>query len=290
MAEEIAILLTVHSRRDKTLSCLYQCFLQGDALQSEGQYRMSVHMVDDGSTDGTSEAVRERFPLVDIIKGDGTLYWNQGMRLAWGEAAKTDPAFYLWINDDTVLRDGALATLMETSQFLRHRAIVVGTCEDKSGNLSYGGRTKSGKMVVPDPDIPEPCYTFNGNLVLVPRTVYKSLGNLEPRYHHTFGDYDYGVRAAAKDIIRVVAPGILAQCDRNPGVEKWRDASLPLKVRFRALESPTGRPSREQFFYDLRDRGLFWAVGHGVSVIFKMLFPRKASASGGKERTRIENE
>lgn len=288
MGEEIAILLTVHSRREKTLSCLDQCFLQGDALQSEGKYRVSVYMVDDGSTDGTSEAVRERYPSVHIIKGDGTLFWNQGMRLAWSEAAKEDPSFYLWINDDTLLRDGALASLMETSQFLRHRAIVAGTCEDAQGNLSYGGRTKSGKIVRPDPDIPEPCYTFNGNLVLVPRIVYNSLGNLEPFYHHTFGDYDYGVRAAAKDIIRVVAPGVLATCNRNPGVEKWRDASLPLKVRFRTLESPTGRPTREQFFFDLRDRGFFWAIGHGASVLFKMLFPRKSSSGGGKTQSQAE--
>lgn len=273
---EVAILLTVHNRREKTLSCLDNCFLQIDAMKGEGKYNFSVFMVDDGSTDGTSEAVREKYPQVSILKGDGSLFWNQGMRLAWSEAAKSNPDFYLWLNDDTMMKEGALYSLMETSEFLRHRSIVVGTCEDSNGNLSYGGRNKRGLLITPDPDIPIPCYTFNGNLVLVPRHAYGILGNLEQRYHHTFGDYDYGVRAVRKEVSRVVCPGVLAECGRNPGVPRWRDSSYTLRERFRYLNSPKGRPFREQFLFDLRDKGFLWAVGHRLSIYFKTIFPTKA--------------
>lgn len=184
-------------------------------------------------------------------------------------------AVAVMVNDDTLLADGALATLLDNSEFLRHRAIVVGTAAGTDGKVSYGGRTKGNRLVMPDPAIPVSCHMFNANLVLVPRFAYEKVGNLSPAYHHSFGDYDYGVRARKLGISCVVAPGILATCDRNPGPEKWRNAAYPLKERFAYLKSPKGRPLHEQFIFDTRLKGPFYAIGHGISVRFKMLFPKK---------------
>ena len=76
-------------------------------------------------------------------------------------------------------------------------------------------------------------------------------------------------------IISAVAPGVLAECDRNPGVPKWRDASYPLKERFKALTGPKGRPLREQFVYDTRLSNAVVATIHYVSLLVKVLFPKK---------------
>lgn len=271
----VAVLLTVFNRREKTLACLDNCFRQFDSLAALEKYSFTVYLVDDGSTDGTADAVAAQYPAVRLLRGEGGLYWNQGMRRAWEEAAREDYDFYLWLNDDTLMNEGALATLMETSEFLRHRAILVGTAVDAQGQYSYGGRTRSNRIVEPDPAIPTPCYTFNGNLVLLPRSVYRVLGNLEAAYRHSFGDYDYGVRALRKGIARVVAPGVLARCDRNPGVERWRDARFPLRERYAYLFSPKGRPPKEQFLYDSRSKGFFGAVGHFISLNLKVLFPKR---------------
>ena len=83
-AKSIAILLTVHNRRDKTLKCL-ECLYRQLPLE---EFTADIYLTDDGCTDGTSEAVQEAFPNVHILSGDGNLYWNQGMRLAWDAAAK----------------------------------------------------------------------------------------------------------------------------------------------------------------------------------------------------------
>ena len=263
--------MTVHNRREKTLACLKLCYEQIEPLRSE--YAFSVYLTDDASTDGTAEAVSREYPDVNIIKGNGSLYWNRGMCAAWNEAAKDAPDFYIWLNDDTLLRQGAFAALLENSSYLRHRAILVGTAVDNSGNYSYGGRTKSGKIIPPDPTIPVTCDIFNGNLVLVPKLVYEKLGTMDPFYSHSFGDYDYGVRAEKSGITSVVAPGILASCDRNPGLPAWRDASFSLKQRYAALMSPKGRPLKEQFIYDLRSAGVIRAALHFITLNMRVLFP-----------------
>lgn len=255
------------------MACLHNLYRQAEGMKAEEKYSFKTYLTDDGSTDGTSDDVANSFPSVKIIKGDGNLFWNQGMRLAWSEAAKDDPDFYLWLNDDTILHEGALSSLMENSEYLGHKAIVVGTCSTLGGELTYGGRTKTHKIITPDDTIPVPCYTFNGNIVLVPKSVYMVLGSLDPRYHHSFGDYDYGVRAVKAGIVRVVAPGILGTCSRNPGIPKWSDRAYSLKERFMFLLGPKGRPPKEQFLYDYRSRGVFYAIGHIAALLLKVLFP-----------------
>ncbi len=271
----VAVIMTVFNRREKTLECLRGLYAQFDSLRVEGKYNFSVYLTDDGSTDGTTHAVHEKFPDVHIILGDGSLFWNRGMRAAWAEAAKKDFDFYLWLNDDTILKPMAIGALLENSTYLRHKAIVVGTAVDSKGVYSYGGRTKRGHIIEPDKIIPINCDLFNGNLVLVPRAVYETVGMMDALYSHSFGDYDYGVRAQKKGVVSVVAPGVLAQCDRNEEMPKWRNRRYPLKARFAALQSPKGRPFKEQFIFDSRNINVFFAVSHYVSLMTKVVFPKK---------------
>lgn len=125
----LAVLITCHNRRETTLACLRRLFAQ--ELPEGAEF--TVFLVDDGCTDGTGSAVKREFPSINVILGDGNLYWNQGMRRAWTCAYKAgDWDGYLWLNDDTMLLDGALRTMLETmdkqAQATGKRGIVVGSC------------------------------------------------------------------------------------------------------------------------------------------------------------------
>lgn len=54
----------------------------------EDKYSFDVYMTNDGCTDGTPESVKQLYPHVNVIDGEGGLYWSGGMRKAWVNAAK----------------------------------------------------------------------------------------------------------------------------------------------------------------------------------------------------------
>ena len=119
--KSIAVLLTVHNRKEKTLECLSYLYQQ---KIPEGYY-FDVYLTNDGCTDGTPDAVKQHYPFVNIINGDGNLYWNRGMYKAWETASSTQNYdYYFWLNDDTTLKENALSILVSSSE-LKNRCASV---------------------------------------------------------------------------------------------------------------------------------------------------------------------
>ena len=219
----IAVLLACFNRKEKTLLCLERLH---EALLPEGFY-YEVTLLDDGSTDGTSEMVHEKFPEVSIIKGNGNLYWNQGMRVAWNEAMlKRNYDYYLLLNDDTDLFPDAIKTLVETEEQLKKQlgktAIVIGSIADPAdGHLTYGGVKRENaylgmKFSLIEPGEESiPCDTFNANCVLISKEVVDKVGILSDHFTHGMGDTDYGLRAAENGFGCFTAPGYVGECENN---------------------------------------------------------------------------
>ena len=272
MMKHIAVLITVHNRKKQTLQCLENLFKQ----ELPNGYVIRVYLTDDGCTDGTAQAVLEQYrESVCIIQGDGNLYWNRGMWKAWNKAASDgNYSFFLWLNDDTNLEKGALLALINTSEKYSHRSIIVGATTDTATHqvLTYGGRLQDGTIPLcqgEDSDV----HHFNGNIVLVPDSVYKVIGNLDYYFTHSKGDFDYGLRAH-KAGIRLVQCGIvLGWCDVHPTTDKWCDPRLPLSTRIKSLRQPNGMPPKETFHLNRRHYGLRSAIIAYITIHLRCLFP-----------------
>lgn len=267
--KRIAVLITCHNRKIKTMACLkslFQCTLPAE-------HSIEVFLVDDGSTDGTSNAIKENFSQVRIISGSGNLYWNRGMHLAWKTAAENDFDYYLWLNDDTYIFKDTLLVLLSTANSTENISIIIATTCTASGVITYGGRDLKHKLIHPQ-KVPTQVAILNGNCVLVPNYVYQKLGNLDPLFHHAIGDFDYGLRAGRLGIKLFIAPGFLANCELNESIPQWRSSSVPLLKRIVSLYSPAGRCNpKELFHYDLRHANIFIAVMHLFSLHLRMLIP-----------------
>lgn len=264
---KIAALLTCHNRCQKTFACLealFQCKLP------EG-YSVDVFIVDDGSQDGTGEAVKQRFPAIHLIEGDGNLYWNGGMRVAFAAAIEQGFDYYLWLNDDTLLYPTSIETLINTAQGLRTKhgksVIVVGSTRDANdGRFTYGGVIRPRKWkattftLVAPRDVPVECETMNGNCVLIPCEVAQTVGNMEPKFAHAMGDQDYGLRARYAGFAVWVMPGFAGTCSRNAVAGSFNDASLPVTVRLRKMMQPKGLPPSSWRVFTQRHAGIFWPI------------------------------
>lgn len=266
-APRVAVLLTVHNRCATTLRCLRSLFRAARPTLAA----LQAYLVDDGSGDGTADAVKTEFPQVTMLPGDASLYWNGGMRLAFETAMRADHDHYLWLNDDVVLADGGLELLLETYASVLSKAgsdaVIVGsTCDPVTGDCSYGGwRAAPGwipnerERVEPGTE-PRACETMNGNCVLVPRRIAITVGNLDSAFRHNFGDFDYGHRVVLAGFSIWVAPGFIGTCELNRKKAAWHDRSLPGRERWRSLVGVRALPPREWLVYVRRHRSIAWPI------------------------------
>lgn len=268
--QHIAVLLTCFNRKEQTITCLKHLFLNKLPLH----INLDVFLVDDGSTDGTSEVVKKQFPTVTIIKGTGELYWNRGMNLAWKTAVKQNMFdYFIWLNDDVVLFEDAIVTILEASKEKKD-AIISGVMQSELGEvITYGGRNKDGDLIVPNGQIQE-SYLFNGNLVCIPKTVYQKIGNLDPLFSHSIGDFDYGLRAAKEGIKNYITPNYSGYCEKHSKPPIWCLESVSLKKRLKNLYSPLGNSHPYYYFrYTFRHFGLIIALKHLFSIHLRVLIP-----------------
>jgi GT2 family glycosyltransferase len=268
--QTIAVLLTVFNRKSKTLECLKRLYSQ---LPIEG-YQVDVYLTNDGCTDGTPEAVAFQYSQVRIINGNGTLFWNRGMYIAWQEAAKKNYDFYLWLNDDTILLPQALKEMLNNSESKLNKSIIVAAIKAiTETRTTYSGHNKNG-LITPNGNL-QLCDTFNGNCVLIPRYVFLRVGNLDWKFRHAIGDLDYGYRAKKAGIEAFVSPTYLGMCNNNPKLPAWTRKEVPLIKRIKNLYSPLGYAEPIPFFhFEKRNFGIVTAIKHFISIHIRALFPQ----------------
>jgi GT2 family glycosyltransferase len=93
----IGVVVITHQRRDEALQAVERL----TALPEQP----SVILVDNGSTDGTAEAVRERFPQVEVLALD----WNAGAVGRNLGVARLRTPYVAFCDDDTWWEPGSLA-------------------------------------------------------------------------------------------------------------------------------------------------------------------------------------
>lgn len=279
----IGVVMAAHNRKEKTIKCLGRLYAQEG---KDTEFKLSVYLTDDGSTDGTSAAVKREFPDVHISMGDGNLFWGGGMRQSFSEAMKKKHDFYLWLNDDTFLDAFACKLLLSDYKIVakegqRLHVIVGSTRVPHSDEISYGGSVRCSfwhpfhrKRVVPGKK-PKPCDTMNGNCVLISREVVELVGNIDPIFTHFMGDIDYGLRARKLNCSVWVGTEYIGLCELNKLRGSWHDGTLPLHKRFDKMMSYTGLPPRERMLFVRRHGGMLWPIFFCLPYLQCIMSPRK---------------
>jgi GT2 family glycosyltransferase len=257
----LAVIMTCYNRRNITLACLNALYQQKN--------HCDVYLTDDGSSDGTTEAIKAEYPEVHILLGNGNLFWVGGMHLAFGEAIKNQYDYYVWLNDDTFLEADAVSKLLQTYQNVIAQgypdSIVVGSTKDSTtGKATYGGAVKSKKWYSNKFEFLEPssviqaCDAMYGNCVLIPKSVAAKVGNIDTAFVHSLGDLDYALRARKLGCQIWVAPGYIGTCTKNSIRNSWADTNLNILERLKKVMQIKGFPLKSWTIFCSRHSGPFW--------------------------------
>ncbi|MDP4013818.1 MAG: glycosyltransferase family 2 protein [Candidatus Nanopelagicales bacterium] len=251
----LVAILACHNRREVTLKCLASL-----EDQRFGEADVAVVLIDDGSTDGTGEAVARRFPNVDIVRTPGDYYWAKSMALAEHHAHRMGSEVLLWLNDDVTLAPDAVARLWK-AHLERPEAILVGaTVDPESGRCSYGGKRRTGRhpmrfTPVPVRSSPVRVDTFNGNVVLVPWSARHVVGPIDGEFAHAYADTDYGLRARKLGVEIIQVAGSVGECRANVAPDT---RAMKITQRWKWLTSPKGLPLGSQARFMKRHGGPEW--------------------------------
>lgn len=257
MDYEIAVLMTCHNRRDKTLTCLRNL---GIAVGKAGNAATTVFLVDDGSDDGTADVVAKTFPDVRVMHGSGKLYWARGMRKAWEAALaeRTDWDGYLWLNDDVQLDEDAVErTVIESGRCPGD--VIVGALRDgMSGRRVYG---------VGDDGL------FTGSFVFVPQAAFRKVGMLSDAYRHAWADYDYALMCRRADVAYSCMDSTVGVTESHPLRPCLN--GLTFRERLRMLKNPKGWCVEDLWNYRVRNFGVLSAIASCAHMVAHVLTARE---------------
>ena len=281
--KSIAVLITCFNRKEKTLTALRNLYKAH--RNTSFLFNFQVYITDDGSSDGTAEAVLNYFPEVILLKGTGDLYWTRGMRNSWKEALKGKHDFYLLLNDDTNVSENVFDELEKVDdwcfkKYNQHGIYVAFTADPDTGKLSYGAKNVLNNLSYKLGDIlpngtPQLCDLGNANIMFVHKNVVDKIGILSKGYIHGKGDYDYTLKARKKKIPVLTTTEICGTCIKDSGNNvKYKNFAIKtLKERKDILYNPVGLDFKSHITYIKRHFPLRLPIVF-FGAWFKILFPR----------------
>lgn len=244
---KIAAVMPVFNRVNETLECIYRLIsLQYDKIE------ILVILVDDGSTDGTAFKVKEKFPNVIILQGNGNLWWaggvNKGLRYIENNITCD---YILILNNDTLFLKNTLEKMIEVIR----RNVKIVCCavviDEESGRIYAAGQEIKGFFQELKPlykgeyinkhynEIIE-CDSVGSRFVLMPKRIVGDIGFFDQnRFPHGYSDFEYFLRAkkAKYKILVITNSRVFTKQNRN-------------YINYRLVECSAGEYLKS--FFDIR--------------------------------------
>lgn len=195
--DRVLAVIPVYNRRETTLAVLESL----RDLRTTG-FMLDVLVIDDGSTDGTAEAVAARFPDAIIVCGDGNLWWGGALNVGFRHALEHGYDYIYTLNDDISLRDDTLDELYKAANRMPDTVCGSMILREDGRILSAGYIFSTFLHKLGNPHKNEgydslredllPCETLSTQSTLIPFEVLK-LGLFidAKRFPHNYSDLDY---------------------------------------------------------------------------------------------------
>lgn len=196
---KIFIVIPVYNRKAFTEQCLA-------SLSKQSYAEFEVIIVDDGSTDGTAEMIREKFPEVHVLTGDGNLWWTGGINLGIRYALGQQANYVFALNDDTIAPPSLVEKMV--AQARQRPMALFGALEISYDDQQpmYAGQDerwaldKSRRLLEQIPPDQQtgihPVQTFHGRGLWIPKEVFDKIGLFDQKtFPHYMADFDFTYNA-----------------------------------------------------------------------------------------------
>ncbi|CAN5823491.1 MAG: glycosyltransferase family 2 protein [Acidobacteria bacterium] len=253
--KRVEIVAPVHNRREITLLCLRSL-----ARLNTEELNIHIIIVDDGSTDRTGEAISREFSEVEVVPGDGNLWFTEGTNMGVRAALKYQPDYILMINDDAVFDADFLRYMVETAE--KYPRSVVGSLlllwdmPHKLFQVAPIWNTWKGgwqhweqQTIWTIPTKPWEVDIIVGNCVLVPVEAIREQGLMNSKRYPNFGDAEYTPRLKRNNWRLLIDPRARVFCQPNTLSKRISDMSLKEKINALFLDLGHGQNLRRHFYH-----------------------------------------
>lgn len=244
-AYKIGIVVLAYNHVDDTLECLH-------SLSQISYSKVDLILVDNGSTDGTSTLVAERFPEATVLRLDPNEGIARGYNHGIRYSLKRGADFVVVLNNDTVVGSDFLEKMVQTYERHEDVGIVMPmiyyygssptrvwsagarwrSCPPSIKSIGAGRIDGSGISQECEIDFAPSC------CLLIERRSLERIGLFDPEYFFYFDDYDLceRFRSAGKKIYLSPMASVwhkvaLSTLKTDPPAEWWRVMGIS-SVRF----------------------------------------------------------
>lgn len=220
---DVAIIIVTYNSEDEISACLES------VLQERKSITQQVIVIDNESSDGTVEIVKQKFPEVELVQPGKNLGFAAGVNLGVG---LSDAEFVLLFNPDAVVRDHAVDKVVEFARANPKYGLYGGRALDEEGKMdpsscwgapslwsllmfATGLSTFAPRNSLLDPeslggwqrDTVREVGIITGCFLLAARDVWDELKGFDERYFMYGEDADLAIRARKAGYAPVVFPG-----------------------------------------------------------------------------------
>jgi len=206
---KISIIIPVHNRKKVTIKGLTSLNLALDNYYKKSKLiACDIVIIDDGSTDNTSDWVSKHYPNTNIIYGDGNLWWSGSINLGINYSLNNlNPNYIMFWNDDLTVDSDYFLNLEKIVINERFKNSIIASKifyeNEKDRVFYYGGflDNKKASFYINREDLQNhskeiECDWTGGMGVVFPINIFKEIGVVDninfPQY---YGDADFSLRA-----------------------------------------------------------------------------------------------
>ena len=194
---KVGVIIPTHNRwsiASRSLQCLIT-----------DRYRnKQIYLIDDGCTDETKGQVSLLFPDINVLNGDGSLWWSGAINLGLINILQHNFDLILWLNDDNYVEEETIQRLVNAHICLGQNSIVAARTKSLLTNLDewqgnpprWHPHYETWNKVCGENEYMPLEHPPGGRGVLFPVHCFREVGLVDNKsFPHYWADHDFHYRA-----------------------------------------------------------------------------------------------